>query len=152
LRYPIALAALAAAALAGCGSGGGDDVQAPKASTPAPVGSVAVSEVKRELAEDFSDGLQRLAEVTQPRDDAVAVGQDLPTGTLTAIACAKPTHCTVRWRTVGGAARTLRYRIRPFQGGCFTARAAPQLANPYDATTGSPVENPLNTFVGATCS
>jgi hypothetical protein len=90
--------------------------------------------------------------MSQPRDEAAALGQDVPTGTITRIRCATPERCAITWESVGGKGRTVDYRVRTFREACFTASAMPPLANPYDATTGSRAENPLNTLVGGSCS
>jgi hypothetical protein len=145
-----AVALVAAAALAGCGSGGAGDRVA--RDVPAPAGSVPQSELRRQLANTFQDGLEALAIMNQPRDDAVALGQDVPAGTLTAVRCPSAQRCRVSWETVGGGRRAITYLVRAFEGGCFTASADPQLPNPLDATTGSPTANPLNTVVGSRCS
>jgi hypothetical protein len=145
-----AAALLAAAALAGCGSGGADD----RAARAVPVRTDAVPgpELRRQLANSFQDGLGALAVMNQPRDDAAALGQDVPAGTITRVRCQEPERCTVSWETVGGKRRTVTYRVRAFQGGCLTASADPPLEDPYDATIGARSANPLNALVAGECS
>ena len=108
-------------------------------------------ELQRELANAFQGGLDALAVMSQPRDDAAQLGQDIPAGTITGVRCAEPEHCSVKWESVGGKRRTVGYRVRGFEGACFTASAEPSLADPYDATTGSRSANPLNALVAGAC-
>ena len=134
------------AVAAGCG-GGGDEDQ-PAGNVPADPGTIARAEVQRQVGTAFADGLDRLAVMNQPRDEAADLGQDVPKGLLSAVACPSPESCTVRWRTVKGQSRSTAYRIRAFRGACLTAAADPSLPNTWDATLKTTAENPLNTLIG----
>src|SRR4051812_24162027 len=142
---------------AGCGGGGHHSATA---STPPrrAVGYLTAGELRRDLGNGFRAGLDRLAVMDQPVDDATDLGQDLPTGLLDRVACSAaapkpanpqpwPWSCTVKWKTAGGRARSTRYAVRLFPTRCFAAGADPALPNHRDPTIGSFAEHPLNTVV-----
>jgi hypothetical protein len=131
---------------AGCG--GDADAQQPPDNVPVAPATIPRADVQRQLGTAFADGLERLAVMNQPRDDAADLGQDLPTGLLSRVACPDPGACTVHWRTVDGKPRVTAYRIRAFQGACLTAAADPPLPNTWDSSIKTTAENPLNSLVG----
>jgi hypothetical protein len=144
---------------AGCG---GREAGSRTAAAP-PVAAAAVRfpsalDLERGVSNGFRQGLYRLAVMSQPRDDAADLGQDLPTGTVRGVRCvaagARPTtttpwpwRCRVRWQTAGGAARRTRYAVRVFPTGCFAAGATPRYPAARDATIASFSEHPLNALV-----
>jgi hypothetical protein len=146
-----ALALVAATVVTGIGAagcGGDADAQQPPDNVPVSPATIPRAEVQRQLGTAFSDGLERLAVMSQPQDDAADLGQDLPTGLLSRVTCASPEACTVHWRTVDGKPRGTAYRIRAFRGACLTAAADPQLPNTWDSSIKTTSENPLNSLVG----
>jgi hypothetical protein len=154
-----AITAAAALLVGGCG---GDHAPPPAtggapATTAAPR-PVAGSDLEREVADDFRQGLYRLAVMSQPPEGATDLGQSLPTGLVHSVDCsaggpppggraARPWRCEVRWRSVSGGARTTRYAVRVFPTGCFAAAADPALPPHHDATIASFAEHPLNSLV-----
>jgi hypothetical protein len=145
----LGLAAAIAAASAGAAACGGGDADAqPPNNVPADPGTIPRAEVQRQVGTAFAEGLERLAVMNQPRDDAADLGQDLPSGLLRGVVCPSATSCTVRWRTVDGEPRTTAYRIRAFQGACLTAAAEPPLPDTWDASIKTTAENPLNSLIG----
>jgi hypothetical protein len=99
--------------------------------------------------------LYRLAVMSQKSDDAMDLGQRLPTGLLRDVHCAqsaqRPTgggvwawSCDVRWKTVEGHAERTRYAVRLKPGECYAAGAAPRREPRYDATIRTYAEDPLN--------
>jgi hypothetical protein len=154
-RFSI-VAAAAALLIAGCGG----DHHGPPVTGPGAVATrpVSGSDLEREIANGFRQGLYRLAVMSQPPDDATDLGQSLPTGLLHSVACsaggpqpqagsARPWRCAVRWRSAGGSARTTRYAVRVLPSGCFAAAADPALPPRRDATIESFAEHPLNALV-----
>ena len=133
--------------LGGCG---GDSEPQPTASAAATdaVDRLAGAELERQLGNAFDAALYRLAVMSQPGEDATDLGQDLPTGIVTAVRCApNDSACEVSWRTVSDERRTTRYSVRLLPGACFAAAARPALADHPDPTTGGYSENPLNALV-----
>jgi hypothetical protein len=119
---------------------------------------LAATDLEQELGNGFRSGLYRLAVMSQPRDAAPDLGQDLPTGTLQRVRCAPAAtrprsdaawtwRCAVAWRTLAGRARHTRYVVRNLPTGCFSAGAHPALSAQRDATIESYSEHPLNTVV-----
>jgi hypothetical protein len=102
-----------------------------------------------------------LALISQPADGAGDLGQSLPTGLLTGIACDASTdgggaaeegrsaRCAIHWRSVGGEPRLTRYAVHLFAGGCVSAGADPALPALRDRTIAGVSENPLNVLLGA---
>jgi hypothetical protein len=108
------------------------------------------AELRRQLANAFMDGLGRLAVVSQPRDAAADLGQNLPTGILERVACSKRA-CGVRWSGPGGEPHRHAYSIAYFSGGCFTATATPAFAQVHDYTIDTAAGSPLQTLQGLSC-
>jgi hypothetical protein len=159
LRRSLSLAAtVCAVAVAGCGGGGMHRTAAPAATPAGPPRFLSATDLERDLGNGFRSGLYRLAVMSQPRDEATDLGQDLPTGTVQRVRCApagaRPAgatawawRCSVRWRSVAGRAHQLRYAVRNRPDGCFSAGATPALPAHRDATIESFSEHPLNTLV-----
>jgi hypothetical protein len=139
--------ALVILAVAGCGGRPAAPAAVP---APAPAKHLDRVELARLLGNGFRDGLDRLAVMDQPPDDASDLGQSLPTGLLDRVTCAGAPawHCTVRWQTAGGTPRTTRYAVRVSRTGCFSAGADPALPPHRDPTIQTYSEHPLNTLVG----
>jgi hypothetical protein len=151
LGFP-ALAALASAMLAGCG-GGGDAVPSGHLQVAAR-GFLPAVELERELGNGFRKSLYRLAVMDQQEDDAVDLGQPLPTGLVDDVRCspAGPKRvlgrwrwrCTVRWLTRSGAPRRMAYSVQLMRWGCFAAAADPPLPPRHDSTIKTYTEDPRN--------
>ena len=130
-------------------------------SAPTPVGGyLAAADLERQLGNSFRHGLYRLAVMSQKSEDAMDLGQRLPTGLLSGVHCgsagAQPSggaawswSCDVRWKTVEGHAQRTRYDVRLTRGECFAAGAAPRRPVHYDATIRTYAEDPLNALVSA---
>jgi hypothetical protein len=97
--------------------------------------------------------------MSQKSEDAMDLGQRLPTGLLSEVRCSSsaaqpsgsaawPWSCDVRWKTVEGHAQRTRYAVRLTRGECFAAGAAPRRQPRYDATIRTYAEDPLNALVG----
>lgn len=154
------IAALAAAAITGCGNGDGAKKltgarRAADVAPPAPGRFLSRSELATQLGNGFRRQLYRLAVMSQPGDDAADLDQALPTGMLRDVACSAdsaqpagaggwPWSCAVRWETVDGHRRTTRYSVSLTARGCFFAAAHPRLPEQYDATIRTYSEHPLN--------
>jgi hypothetical protein len=148
---------LAVPCIAGCG---GQGHAAPK-NTPRPAGGyLAGSDLERQLGNAFRKGLYRLAVMSQRSEDAMDLGQPLPTGLLRSVRCdsttarpgaggAWPWTCDVSWRTVERRAQRTQYAVRLQRGECFAAGATPHRAVRYDATIRTYSEDPLNAFGSA---
>jgi hypothetical protein len=142
--------------LAGCGGGS----HAATASAPRPTGGyLAADDLERQLGNAFRHGLYRLAVMSQKSEDAMDLGQRLPTGLLSEVRCrssaaqpsggaAWPWSCDVRWKTVEGRAERTRYAVRLTRGECFAAGAAPRRQPRYEVTIRTYAEDPLNALVG----
>jgi len=142
----------------GC-SGGGH--AATTSSAPRPSGGyLAATDLERQLGNAFRHGLYRLAVMSQKTDDAMDLGQRLPTGLLNGVRCssagAPPAaggawqwSCDVRWKSVEGSVQRTRYDVRLSPGKCFAAGAAPRRRPHYDATIRTYSEDPLNALVSA---
>jgi hypothetical protein len=152
-----AAVAVAIAALAGCGSDGPSSPAAPSALVRGPAGYFTAGKLEQRLSNAFRAGLYRLAVMSQPGEGAIDLGQQLPTGKVSAVSCTPagaapaggqdwPWHCDVRWRTVAGTPRLTRYGVQLTAKSCFDAAARPRYDAVLDATTGAPAEHPLNTF------
>jgi hypothetical protein len=125
-------------------------------SAPKPTGGyLAAADLERQLGNSFRTGLYRLAVMSQKSEDAMDLGQRLPTGLLRDVRCASaaarprsggawPWSCDVRWKTVEGHAERTRYTVRLTLGECFAAGAAPRRQPHYDATIRTYAEDPLN--------
>jgi hypothetical protein len=151
LKHVAALAL--AAGLSACGGGG--HASPDRAAAPR---YLAGPDLERQLGNGFRAGLERLAAMSQPADDAADLGQPLPTGLLDRVTCgrlaARPAaprpwlwRCTVRWETAGGRPRRTAYDVRLLPTGCFAAGARPPLPPRRDATIKSFSEHPLNAIV-----
>ena len=141
--------------LAGCGGAHHGAAATPPARA---VSYLGAAELERDLGNGFRAGLDRLAVMEQPRDDASDLGQERPSGLLDRVTCeqaqAKPAksqpwpwRCTVRWQTTAGHAKTIRYAVRLFPTRCFAAGATPALTPHRDPTIESYSEHPLNTVI-----
>jgi hypothetical protein len=150
-----ALVLLAAPVLTGCGAGGH---AATASSAPRPTGGyLAATDLERQLGNAFRHGLYRLAVMSQKSEDAMDLGQRLPTGLVRGVHCtsaaaqpsggAWPWSCDVRWKTVEGRAQRTRYVVRLWHGECFAAGAASRRPAHYDATVRTYAEDPLNALV-----
>lgn len=145
-------AALAVGVLAVAACGGGHP--RPSVAPARPAHYLSSLELRRDLGNAFRAGLERLAVMSQPPDDASDLGQPLPTGLLDRVTCAAGARvatywswrCTVRWETAGGSARRTGYAVRLLPTGCFAAGADPALAPHRDPTIQTYTEHPLNTF------
>jgi hypothetical protein len=98
--------------------------------------------------------------MSQKGEDAMDLGQRLPTGLLRDVHCTSAAErpsgggvwawtCDVRWKTVEGHAEHTRYSVRLTPGGCYAAGAAPRRRPQYDATIRTYGEDPLNAFGSA---
>jgi hypothetical protein len=152
-----AIPVLATLVGAGCG-GGGHRPAVASPSAPRAAGYLTAGELRRDLGNGFRAGLDKLAVMDQPVDDASDLGQELPTGLLDHVSCSeaalKPANaepwqwsCTVKWKTASARARSTRYAVRLFPTRCFAAGAVPALPTHRDPTIGSFAEHPLNTVV-----
>ena len=157
MRRALALTlALALVPAAGCGGGGGPSAASSQAQPRTSGPFLTADELERQVAAGFRDGLYRLAVMTQQSDDAVDLGQDLPTGLVEQVSCqpagaksAKvwPWRCEVRWRDVERRSQRTSYAVRLMPGGCFGAGATPRRPEVYDATIRTYGEDPLNGIV-----
>jgi hypothetical protein len=157
LRRALALTlAVALVPAAGCGGGGGRSAPSSDQQQRATGPFLTADQLERQLAAGFRDGLYRLAVMTQQSDDAVDLGQDLPTGLVERVSCepagargakAWPWRCEVRWRDVERHGQRTRYEVRLMPGGCFGAGAIPRRPQVYDATIRAYGEDPLNGIV-----
>jgi hypothetical protein len=106
----------------------------------------------------FRTGLYRLAVMSQHTEDAMDLGQRLPTGLVREVRCASTAArpggdgvwtwaCDVRWKNVEGHAQHTRYDVRLTRGDCFAAGAAPRRQPHYDSTIRTYSEDPLNALV-----
>jgi hypothetical protein len=150
-------AVLLAASLAGCGG----KSHKPPAATPRPAGGyLASADLERQMGNAFRKGLYRLAVMSQKSEDAVDLGQPLPTGIVRGVDCgaqaAAPRDgqpwawdCRVAWKTVDGRAQRTSYVVRLWPGKCFAAGATPQRKPLYDVTIRTYAEDPLNGLTGA---
>jgi len=127
---------LALAAIAGCGSAEPIATR-PSAAVRGPAGYFDETRLEQRMNNAFRAGLYRLAVMSQTGEGAIDLGQQLPTGKVSAVGCAPDApaparrqdwlwKCDVRWQTVAGRARRTRYGV--------------------EVTTGAPSEHPLNTF------
>jgi hypothetical protein len=98
--------------------------------------------------------------MSQTSEDAVDLGQRLPTGLIREVRCrsaaAQPGaggawawSCDVRWKSVEGRAQDTRYDVRLTRGACFAAGAAPRRQPRYDVTIRTYAEDPLNALASA---
>jgi hypothetical protein len=157
VRRALALTLLVALVpAAGCGGGGGGAAQSSQQRPRATGPFLTADQLERQVAAGFRDGLYRLAVMTQKSDDAVDLGQDLPTGLVERVGCepagdrgskAWPWRCEVRWRDVERHKQLTRYAVRSMPGGCFGAGATPRRPQVYDATIRTYGEDPLNGIV-----
>jgi hypothetical protein len=148
---------LAAPLLVGCG--GGAHAGRTASSAPRPVGGyLAGADLERQLGIAFRTGLYRLAVMSQKTEDAMDLGQRLPTGLVREVRCASTTArpggdgvwtwgCDVRWKSVEGRAQRTRYDVRLTRGECFAAGAAPRRQPHYDSTIRTYSEDPLDALV-----
>jgi hypothetical protein len=98
--------------------------------------------------------------MSQRTEDAMDLGQPLPTGLVRSVRCDSTTPpptgggawtwgCKVSWRSVEGHAQQTRYAVRLRRGQCFAAGATPARAARYDSTIRTYSEDPLNAFGSA---
>lgn len=144
---------LATALLAAGGCGGGSEaseesVVAQPASTTARE-DLSPATLSRELGNSFSQGLYRLAVMSQRGDEATDLGQDLPTGIVVSVRCSGGDRCEVHWRPRDAPPTTTAYDVDYPLPGCFEALADPPLPQRHDATIDTFSENPLNSLVSA---
>jgi hypothetical protein len=144
---------LAAPVVSGCG--GGDHARAEKG-TQRPAGAyLSGADLERQLGNAFRKGLYRLAVMQQRSEDAMDLGQPLPTGLVDQVSCAangtRPASgrpwawkCSIRWQTVQHRAQQTRYTVRLDPGDCFAAGASPPRRPQYDVTIRTYAEDPLN--------
>jgi hypothetical protein len=121
-------------------------------------GYLAANDLQRQLGNAFRTGLYRLAVMSQRTEDAMDLGQRLPTGLVRGVRCASTAArpggdgvwrwgCDVRWKSVEGGAQRTRYDVRLTRGNCFAAGAAPHRRAHYDITIRTYSEDPLNALV-----
>jgi hypothetical protein len=143
---------LAAPVVSGCG--GGDHAALEKGKRPAG-GYLGASDLERQLGNAFRKGMYRLAVMQQRGEDAMDLGQPLPTGLVDRVSCAaqgprpgggRPWawSCAIRWQTVQHHAQQTRYTVRLDPGECFAAGASPPRRPQYDVTIRTYSEDPLN--------
>jgi hypothetical protein len=143
--------------LAGCG--GQRHAVTQDAARPAG-GYLAGADLERRLGNAFRKGLYRLAVMSQRTENAVDLGQPLPTGLLRSVRCDSTTPrpgaggawtwgCKVSWRSVEGRAQQTRYAVELQRGACYAAGATPKRAARYDSTIRTYSEDPLNAFASA---
>lgn len=146
---------LAAPVVSGCG--GGDHASSEKLARPSG-GYLGASDLERQLGNAFRKGLYRLAVMQQRSEDAMDLGQKLPTGLVDRVSCAPDAprpgggqawawHCSIRWQTFEHRLQQARYTVGLRPGECFTAGASPQRRPQYDATIRTYSEDPLNALV-----
>ncbi|MGI8622071.1 MAG: hypothetical protein ACR2NB_00980 [Solirubrobacteraceae bacterium] len=140
----IALLAVAAGLLAGCGG----DRRPSGPHVGGPAHALSPSQAERTLANAFRRGLYRLAIMTQPGEDPADLGQSLPTGLVDSVACATG-RCTVRWQTVAGRPHRTGYAVQLTRRGCLYANARPALPQIHDVLTKAPAQHPLAFLVSA---
>jgi hypothetical protein len=144
--------------VAGCGGGG--DASSSRSAPSGAAHFLSAAALQRALGNGFRVGLERVAVMSQTGDEAVDLGQDLPTGLLDRVRCApaapRPSGaavwrwgCDVSWQTVDGRPRRTRYVVRERPNGCFSAGARPRYPDRYDPTIRTFSEDPLNAIVSA---
>ena len=144
---------LAAPVLSGCG--GGDHASSEKGTTRPAGGYLGAPDLERQLANAFRKGLYRLAVMQQRTEDAMDLGQKLPTGLVDRVSCASDLprpgagqawawRCSIRWQTVEHRGQQTQYTVRLSPGDCFTAGASPPRRPQYDVTIRTYSEDPLN--------
>jgi hypothetical protein len=95
--------------------------------------------------------------MSQRTEDAMDLGQRLPTGLLRDVSCdaggpapgggrAWGWTCKVSWRTAEGRPQGTTYAVRLRRGQCFAAGATPARGARYDSTIRTYSEDPLNAF------
>jgi hypothetical protein len=156
-RLALTALLLAVPCIAGCGGQGHAVAKDP----PRPAGGyLAGSDLERQLGNAFRKGLYRLAVMSQRSEDAMDLGQPLPTGLLRSVRCDSTTPrpsgdgawtwgCMVSWRSVEGRGQRTRYAVLLQRGECFGAGATPHRAVRYDATIRTYSEDPLNALGSA---
>jgi hypothetical protein len=93
--------------------------------------------------------------MSQRSEDAMDLGQALPTGLLRRVRCdavgQQPSGggtwawtCTVAWRSVEGRSERTRYAVRLRPGECFAAGATPHRSVRYDSTIRTYSADPLD--------
>jgi hypothetical protein len=113
-----------------------------------------------QLGNAFRKGLYRLAVMSQRSEDAMDLGQPLPTGLVRSVRCDSTTPrpsgggawtwgCRISWRSVEGRSQRTQYDVRLQRGECFAAGATPHRAARYDSTIRTYSEDPLNAFGSA---
>jgi hypothetical protein len=123
-------------------------------------GYLAAPDLERQLANAFRQGLYRLAVMSQRTEDAMDLGQRLPTGLLRDVSCdsAGPRPggggpwswtCKVSWRSVGRRPQRTTYAVLLRPGACFAAGAAPHRAPRYDSTIRTYSADPLDALGSA---
>ena len=141
--------------MSGCG-GAGHASDSSSSAAPRPSGGyLAAADLERQLGNAFRRGLYRLAVMSQRTEDAMDLGQRLPTGLLREVSCdsAAPRPggggpwawtCAVSWRSVEGRAQRTRYAVLLRPGQCFAAGATPHRGARYDSTIRTYSADPLD--------
>jgi hypothetical protein len=140
--------------LSGCG-GAGHASGSTTAAPPPSGGYLAAADLERQLGNAFRKGLYRLAVMSQKTEDAMDLGQRLPTGLLRAVSCdaqgPPPSGggpwtwmCKISWRSVEGRSEHTTYAVKLRRGLCFAAGATPSRGARYDATIRTYSADPLD--------
>ena len=138
----------------GCGGAGHASGSATAAAAPSG-GYLAAADLERQLGNAFRKGLYRLAVMSQKTEDAMDLGQRLPTGLLRDVSCdsARPRPggggpwswtCKVSWRSVEGRSQRTTYAVLLRPGECFAAGATPPRGVRYDSTIRTYSSDPLD--------
>jgi hypothetical protein len=140
--------------VSGCG-GAGHASDAKGAAPRTTGGYLPASDLERQLGNAFRKGLYRLAVMSQRTEDAMDLGQRLPTGLLREVSCdsAGPRPggggpwawtCKVSWRSVERRPQRTTYAVRLRPGQCFAAGATPHRGVRYDSTIRTYSADPLD--------
>ncbi|MGH2906591.1 MAG: hypothetical protein ACRDKI_07455 [Solirubrobacterales bacterium] len=148
----LALFAALAAAASGCGGG---DTPAAAEQTYAAGDAAGLQKL---VGNAVRVQLKQLAVITQAKDDASGLDENVPSGTLDSVTCShdgalqskgdQPWHCEARWTDTSGEKQTVAYDVTQTDKGCWYATANPPLKQVHDTTTRAPAESPLSMLVG----
>lgn len=141
--------------LSGCGGAGHASGSTTAAPPPPSGGYLAAADLERQLGNAFRKGLYRLAVMSQKTEDAMDLGQRLPTGLLRDVSCdaqgPRPGGggpwawtCKVSWRSVESRSEHTTYAVKLRRGLCFAAGATPSRGVRYDATIRTYSADPLD--------